>query len=119
MLANQSRTTNEHRRWLAIGLSSLFVMLGVILRIANMSGVQSRSPDERIYTIQARALLGSGLAGARANVRAYLDHPQLRQYPPPTRVGYTFLVATVMRLTGIMDERAGAYLACAASILSL
>jgi hypothetical protein len=115
------KTTNESRlaSWTATVLLAVLLVLGATLRIANLGGVQGRSPDERVYAMQARALLGGGLAGVRNVVRTYLNDPRLWQYPPPTRVGYMFLVATVMRLTGVEDERAGAYLACAASILSL
>ena len=96
-----------------------FFLLGTSLRIAKVGNVQSRSPDERIYTTQALAILRGGIAGARASVQTYLHNPELQFYPSPTRIGYASLIAATMRFTGITDERAGAYLACAASILSL
>jgi Dolichyl-phosphate-mannose-protein mannosyltransferase len=105
--------------WTLIGLLVVPLLIGARLRIANLDQVKSRSPDELVYTRQARIVLENGFAGMRSLVQSYLANPKQWQYPPPTRIGYTFLVACMMRLTGFLDERAGAYLACVASILSL
>jgi hypothetical protein len=94
-------------------------LLGVGLRVGNLGNVASRSPDERVYTWQARVVLDKGAGGLRSLVDAYLRDPDLRFYPPPTRAGYLRLLGAAMRVSGATDERAGAYLSCAASIGSL
>jgi 4-amino-4-deoxy-L-arabinose transferase-like glycosyltransferase len=98
-------------------LAVVFI-LGCIVRVANV-GVASRSPDEKIYAAQARAAAQSGIQGTRRVVDAFLKNPELWLYPPPTRIGYSYLVAGVMKLTGTDDERAGSYLSCVCSILTL
>lgn len=95
------------------------VVLGVGLRVGNLGNVASRSPDERVYTRQAKVVLENGADGLRSLVQEYLRDPDSRFYPPPTRAGYIRLLAFVMRISGTTDERAGAYLSCAASIGSL
>ncbi|MGA7991925.1 MAG: hypothetical protein WCC53_10870 [Thermoanaerobaculia bacterium] len=94
-------------------------LLGIGLRVGNLGSVASRSPDERVYTWQARVVLAEGPGGIRSLVETYLRNPDLRFYPPPTRAGYIRLLAAVMRVSRTTDERAGAYLSCAASIGSL
>lgn len=86
--------------------------------MGNLGNVTSRSPDERIYVRQARTLV-EGRGGFRALAKEYAEDPELRLYPPPTRVGLVRLIAGVMRVSGVTDERAGAWLSCAASIGSL
>lgn len=98
---------------------ALVCLLGVWLRVANLNNVAARTPDERVYTRQARVWLASGTAGMRSLVEKYERDPAERYYPLPTRAGIVQPVALVMRLTGRTDETAGAMLACAASIASL
>jgi len=99
-------------------LGGLF-LLGAWLRLIDLGNVHSRSPDERVYTRQAIAIRTDGVGGVRRLVKADLNDAELFQYPPPTRIGYTALIASTMRLTGLEDERAGTCLSCLASILSL
>src|SRR5579862_4478260 len=97
----------------------VLLSLGIWLRATNMDNVVARSPDERIYTRQANIVLKSGNGGIRTLAAEYVRDAEARLYPPPTRVGYIWLVAATMRLSGRMDENAGAYLSCAARIGSL
>jgi len=99
--------------------AAALVVGGALLRIINIGNVAARSPDEQVYTAQSRLMLQKGLSGSRTLAKAYLRSPNLVLYPPPTRIGYLFLLAATMRVTGVADERAGAWLSCAASILSL
>ncbi len=92
--------------------------VGVAVRVANLD-VAMRSPDERIYAAQSHAALVNGIQGTRRVVDAFRTNPQLWLYPPPTRVGYTWLVAASMKLTGAQNENAGSWVSCLASIATL
>ena len=100
-------------------LLALLVCLAAGLRLANFSNVNTRTPDERVYTYQAKTWLESGSAGIRSMVDEYKGDAETRWYPPPTRVGMIQLVADMMRWTGHGDESVGARISCAASIGSL
>jgi 4-amino-4-deoxy-L-arabinose transferase-like glycosyltransferase len=104
---------------LGIATISALLCLGAVLRVANLSNVSSRSPDERVYTIQAKVLLQRGQAGLRSLIAEFQQNPAARLYPTPTRLGYLWPLAAAMRLTGERDEEVGACLSCAASIGSL
>jgi len=104
---------------LGIATIGALLCLGAVLRVANLSNVSSRSPDEQVYTIQTKVLLQRGQAGLRSLIAEFQQNPVARLYPPPTRLGYLWPLAAAMRLTGGRDERVGAYLSCAASIGSL
>jgi len=93
-------------------------LLGAIVRFSNLD-VALRSPDEKIYTSQAQVVLEGGVRGMRAVVGSFLRRPELWSYPPPNRVGYTFLLAAAMKLTGSADPAIGSYLSCLVSILTL
>jgi hypothetical protein len=88
------------------------------LRVANLD-VGRRSPDEYVYTGQARAVLSGGIAGTRALVDQFVKTPSLWLYPPPTRVAYLFSLAAAMKVTSIADFAAGSYVSCLASVLAL
>ncbi len=105
--------------WTIKALLIAVFLLGAGLRIANLGNVVSRSPDEQTYRAQATAIAKDGLAGNRTFANAYLHNPVLHSYPPPTRVGFTALVAAAIKLTGAADEHSGAYVSLAASLLSL
>jgi hypothetical protein len=100
-------------------LLAVLVCLAAGLRLANFSNVNTRTPDERVYTYQAKTWLESGRAGIRSMVDEYKGDAETRWYPPPTRVGMIRLVADMMRWTGRGDESVGARISCAASIGSL
>lgn len=93
--------------------------IAAALRVANLGNVNSRTPDERVYTYQARTWLESGQRGIRNLVDEYNGDAETRLYPPPTRVGMIRLLGAVIRWTGRNDESAGAWISCAASIASL
>src|SRR5665213_948694 len=94
------------------------VALAIALRLANFNNVTARTPDEHVYTQQAKAWLSNGHAGLLANMADYESNPATRQYPAPTRVGMIRLVAAAMKWTGRGDDGAGAIVSCAASIAS-
>jgi 4-amino-4-deoxy-L-arabinose transferase-like glycosyltransferase len=100
-------------------LIAVLVCIGAELRLANLGNVNSRTPDERVYTYQAKTWLESGQPGIRSMVNEYKADAETRLYPPPTRVGMIRLVAAMMRWTGRGDESVGARISCAASVASL
>jgi 4-amino-4-deoxy-L-arabinose transferase-like glycosyltransferase len=100
-------------------LMAVLVCLAAGLRLANLGNVNSRTPDERVYTYQAKTWLESGPAGMRRMIAEYKSDAETRLYPPPTRVGMIRLVADLMKWTGRYDESVGARISCAASIGSV
>jgi 4-amino-4-deoxy-L-arabinose transferase-like glycosyltransferase len=100
-------------------LIAILVCFGATLRVVNLRNVESRTPDERVYTWQAKTWLESGQAGIKSMVEEYKADAETRFYPPPTRVGMIRLVAAMMRWTGRDDDGVGALISCAASIGSL
>lgn len=97
---------------------SVFV-IGTVLRINNLGNVTVRSPDERIYTFQAKIIAQQGTEGIKILIKEYNSNKELWIYPPPTRLGYLWLLAGVMKMTNRLDENVGAYISCAFSIISL
>jgi hypothetical protein len=95
------------------------LLFGAVLRLANVNNVTRRTPDERVYTGQAKVLVDRGVEGSRSMVADFLHNPALWIYPPPTRVGYSTTLAAAMQLTGVRTESVGAWLSCVASIGAL
>lgn len=104
------------RVWIVIGV---LICIAAGLRLHNLQNVNSRTPDERVYTWQAKTWVDSGPAGMRYMIQEYKSDPESKLYPPPTRVGMIRLVAALMKWLGKYDESVGARISCAASIASL
>jgi 4-amino-4-deoxy-L-arabinose transferase-like glycosyltransferase len=100
-------------------LTAAVVCLGAALRFGNLGNVGSRTPDESVYTHQARVWTDSASAGIRSLVEQYKSDPNIRLYPAPVRIGMIRIVAAAMHWTGRDDESAGALISCMASIGSL
>lgn len=117
---NAAHAKAAPRRWelLADALLVGLFLLGTGLRAANLDVVH-RSPDEQVYAGQARVALDAGFEGNRELVRGFRENPQFWAYPPPSRVGYVWLLAGIMKLTGDRGESAGTYFSCVASVLAL
>jgi 4-amino-4-deoxy-L-arabinose transferase-like glycosyltransferase len=98
---------------------AILVCIAAGLRLINLGNVNSRTPDEKVYTYQAKTWIDSGPAGLRALIAEYKTDADTRLYPPPTRVGMIRLVAGLMRWTGQYDESVGARISCAASLGSV
>lgn len=98
----------------------LIFMLGVSLRIYNLTNVHSRSPDEGVYTYQANTVLQYGpVEGVKKLVDRYNADEKQWIYPPPTRVAYIWPLALLMKMTNRVDTGLGAYMSCFFSIISL
>ncbi len=97
---------------------ALLLAAGIILRFSNLD-IKARSPDEVVYTAQAMIVAQDGIYGARRMVDEYNANKQLWIYPPPIRMGYTYLLAAFMKVTSIFDVRAGTYLSTFCSIGAL
>ena len=109
------RTVNISRLLLLVAI----IGGGVALRTADMSDVVTRTPDERVYTHYAVAVVDGGLPAVRRVFADYLSDPSSWIYPGPTRLTHVFLFATMMRITDLRDSRAGAMVSWAASVGSL
>ncbi|HEY4086517.1 MAG TPA: hypothetical protein VGM43_11300, partial [Bryobacteraceae bacterium] len=98
----------------------ILVCIAAGLRLANLHNVNSRTPDERVYTYQAKTVVDQGpAAGMRSLIAEYRTDPDAKLYPPPTRAGMIRMMAALMRWTGRYGEDVGALISCAASIGSV
>jgi 4-amino-4-deoxy-L-arabinose transferase-like glycosyltransferase len=90
------------------------------LRLVNLRNVHSRTPDERVYTYQAKKVIEQGAsAGMRSLIEEYKRDPTAKLYPPPTRAGMVRMLAAAMQWTGKFDESVGAWISVLASIGSV
>ena len=94
-------------------------MLGAFLRVHNLYNVDNRSPDERVYTNQATIITAQGWGVAKQLVREHGANKMLWLYPPPTRIGYLYLLSGLMKTLKSTDVLVGSYISCAFSILGL
>lgn len=94
-------------------------VLGISLRMCNLTNVTSRSPDEMVYTYQAGTIALYGTEGIKFLVRQYNMTEDTWQYPPPIRLGYLWPLAATMKTINLMDVRAGVYISSFFSIVSL
>jgi hypothetical protein len=103
------------QKMISIILLCALLLTGIILRFSNLD-IKYRSPDEGIYTMQAAIVAQDGIEGTRRLLVEYNADKRLWVYPPPIRIGYTYLLAAVMKASNIFDERAGTYLSTFCSI---
>jgi 4-amino-4-deoxy-L-arabinose transferase-like glycosyltransferase len=90
------------------------------LRLINLRNVNSRTPDERVYTYQAKTVVDRGpAAGMRSLMEEYKADPDAKLYPPPTRAGMIRMLAALMQWTGRYGDGVGALISCAASVASV
>lgn len=110
--------SEKARKIVAAAMMCALLVFGIALRLSNLD-VKGRSPDEGIYTGQAIIVSQDGVAGVQKLVDEYNADKAAWIYPPPIRIGYTFLLTAVMNATHIFDERAGTYLSMICSIGAL
>jgi len=99
-------------------LSIIILSMGLGLRLSHLD-ITRRSPDEGIYTYQAKKIAENGPEGTRQLIGEYNKDKWLWVYPPPTRIGHNYLVAAVMKISGAYNEMAGTYVSIFASIGTL
>lgn len=97
----------------------LLACMGAGMRLIALGNVKSRTPDENVYTYQAKAVVDYGGAGMKSLIQEYKGDADAKLYPPPTRVGFIRAIAALMRWTGRQDEGVGARISFAASVVSL
>lgn len=95
------------------------ILLGAALRLYHACDVTTPTADEAVYTMQAGALADYGVEAIRVLSARYLRNPTQRLYPPPTRIGYTGMLAAAMKLTGSRSRLVGVWLSSVASIAAL
>jgi len=100
-------------------LLAFLVVAGAAARLVHEGDLHNRTPDERVYTTNAKVIADQGLPGVRRLVAQHNATPGEWIYPEPTRIGYLLPVAWSMKLTGYRDERAGSWLSWLFSVLSL
>lgn len=111
--------TTFSERILPAGLIVIVLFIGIGLRIHNLATITHRSPDEIIYTSQAQIVAQQGLSGIKILAKQYNQNKELWFYPPPSRVGYIFLLSSAMKISNHFDSSVGAKLSTIFSILSL
>jgi hypothetical protein len=99
--------------WLCLFI--VVTITAITLRLSNRV-VASRSPDEEVYIHYATRVAGSGIEGGRALVQEYNREASLWIYPSPIRVGYIYLVAAVMKLSGATADQAAVSISSVFSI---
>ncbi|MFH1798707.1 MAG: hypothetical protein ABH844_05160 [Candidatus Omnitrophota bacterium] len=102
-----------------ITLFFIVFALGTTLRLVNLTNVSGRSPDEDVYTYQAKVIAHQGFAGVKDLIKEYNSSEKMWLYPNPVRVGYYGFLSVVMKLSKNYDVIVGAYLACVFSVISL
>ena len=115
---NDIGTRNDRPRLVKAVWLCLFVVVtvtAITLRLSNRE-VASRSPDEEVYIHYATQVAGSGIQGGRALVQEYNRDIRLWIYPSPTRLGYIYLVAAVMKLSGASADQAAVSISSVFSI---
>jgi 4-amino-4-deoxy-L-arabinose transferase-like glycosyltransferase len=101
-----------------LGLVAL-ILLGIALRSAHMTDINTRSPDEYSYTAYAGKLADAGPAAFPEQFKIYNEDSRYWVHPSPARFGYVLLTSAVMRITGTRNARSGAAVSWFFSILSL
>ena len=115
---NDVGTRNNRPRLVTAFWLCLFVVVtitAITLRLSNRE-VASRSPDEEVYIHYATRVAGSGIEGGRGLVESYNRDIRLWIYPTPIRLGYIYLVAAVMKLSGASADRAAVSISSVFSI---
>lgn len=92
------------------------ISFAVWIRITNPP-VAARSPDERCYMNYARLAVQQPLTSPRDMVVKYNRNPADWTYPIPLRIGYTYLIASVIEVFKLTPERAGVAVSIGSSIL--
>jgi tetratricopeptide (TPR) repeat protein len=112
--ARDTRTGSTTVVWLCL----FVVVLGaaIYFRLASQD-VATRGPDERVYMAYATEVAQFGVGAVPALVDDYNRSREQWIYPPPVRIGYIFLVAEIMKLSGASAEKAAVSVSFAFSLL--
>jgi len=102
------------RQWLLLTLA-VVIAVGMVVRLADLQLIAG-SPDENNYANQAALVLKEGRAAFPSMLQDFRADPGL---PPPTRAGYLYALAGVMRVTGEQDQMAAIWMSAVASLISL
>lgn len=118
MVANAIITRKSNQSPVTTLWLCLFVIIcitAIALRLSNRE-VVDRTPDEEVYIHYATYIAGCEIEGGRALVQSYNKDMRQWIYPPPTRLGYIYLVATLMKLSGASAEGAAVSISAIFSI---
>ncbi len=95
------------------------ITAGIAARVGNIDEDGNKSPDEAVYTAQAKRLTGDKIAVTRDLVKTYNADKDKWLYPNPMRIGYLWPLSYFMEASGLRDYRAGSYVSTFCSVVSL
>jgi len=95
------------------------VAAGIAARVTGIDEDGNKSPDEAVYTAQAKHLAGDKIVVTRGLVKTYNADKDKWLYPNPMRIGYLWPLSYFMEATGMRDYRAGSYVSTFCSIISI
>jgi hypothetical protein len=104
---------------ITIAILFVLVAVGALLRLQHIADVGYRTPDERVYIHDAQRIAQRGPGEFSALVREYNADRTLWVFPPPWRIAYLVTLAEAVKISGVADERAGAWLSYLVSVASL
>lgn len=117
----QEGSGREHSRafnWIWICLFIGLSVAAIEFRWSAVRGINWRTPDEQTYGAYADEVVKAGPTAISKLVKDYIRTRDRWVYPPPTRVGYVYLVAGIATLTGGGTERCAIFLSFVCSILT-
>jgi tetratricopeptide (TPR) repeat protein len=94
------------------------IAAAIAFRWNAVQSINKRTPDERVYAVDADAVAQSGVGAIRGLVNDFITTREQWIYPPPTRVGYICLVAAIEKITGTLAEKSAVFLSFAFSCLT-
>lgn len=115
----QSSRIRLYRRLLIPVTLLAILILGFVLRTLHVGDVAVRTPDERAYIQFGHDAWRGGTPAVARQFAGYVQLNGSWDFPPPVRVGHTFLVAATMFLSDSASPGSVVGLSFACSVLSL
>jgi 4-amino-4-deoxy-L-arabinose transferase-like glycosyltransferase len=105
-------------KWIWICLCLGLAIAAIEFRWSAVQEINWRTPDEQTYATYANEVVKAGPAAIPKLVKSFIGTKDLWVYPPPTRVGYIYLVAGIAKLTDAGVERSAIFLSFVCSALT-
>jgi 4-amino-4-deoxy-L-arabinose transferase-like glycosyltransferase len=100
-------------------LSLALLLLGALLRVHDLP-LRAHTPDEDQYVnFFARPLFERGPGHVSELVREYNAKPAMYVFPPPTRVGYLWMLWIAMEVAGEPSMQVAVAVSCVAAVAGL
>jgi len=107
----------KNHKTMCLVLCICIMFFAIILRVG--SEPLSFSPDENIYTQQAKFIAKNGMSNYEILINRYLSDENSWKFPPPIRLGYLLPLAQIFRLAQKYTPTIGAKLSTLCSLGSL